>query len=147
MSFSDVADACAKLPQQTYGQPISIGVSGSWRVGKSWLVRLIASHLNFDADPQKNTYVVVTFSLWLYQDFEGARSALLQMVGDEVLHRGGQRLCGGGGQRVHPTSGARSLRRDWHRRRGGHPLLRKLIQEIMRYASEPIAQKAMLKGA
>jgi predicted KAP-like P-loop ATPase len=33
----------------------------------------------------QNTYVVVTFNPWLYQDFEGARSALLQIVGDEVL--------------------------------------------------------------
>ena len=76
-----------KLLQQANGQPISIGVSGGWGVGKSSLVRMVASRLNVDADPDKNTYVVVTFNPWLYQDFEGARSALLQMVGDEVLRR------------------------------------------------------------
>lgn len=87
MNFGVVADACAKLLQQANGQPISIGVSGGWGVGKSSLVRMIASRLNVDVDPDKNTYVVVTFNPWLYQDFEGARSALLQMVGDEVLRR------------------------------------------------------------
>ena len=87
MNFGVVADACAKLLQQANGQPISIGVSGGWGVGKSSLVRMVASRLNVDADPDKNTYVVVTFNPWLYQDFEGARSALLQMVGDEVLRR------------------------------------------------------------
>lgn len=87
LNFGVVADACAKLLQQAKGQPISIGVSGGWGVGKSSLVRMVASRLNVDADAKKNTYVVVTFNPWLYQDFEGARSALLQMVGDEVLRR------------------------------------------------------------
>ena len=87
LNFGVVADACAKLLQQANGQPISIGVSGGWGVGKSSLVRMVAARLNVDADPNKNTYVVVTFNPWLYQDFEGARSALLQMVGDEVLRR------------------------------------------------------------
>ncbi len=87
LNFGVVADACAKLLQQANGQPISIGVSGGWGVGKSSLVRMVALRLNVDADPDKNTYVVVTFNPWLYQDFEGARSALLQMVGDEVLRR------------------------------------------------------------
>ena len=87
MNFGVVADACAELLQQANGQPISIGVSGGWGVGKSSLVRMVASRLNVDVDPDKNTYVVVTFNPWLYQDFEGARSALLQMVGDEVLRR------------------------------------------------------------
>ena len=87
LNFGVVADACAKLLQQANGQPISIGVSGGWGVGKSSLVRMVAARLNVDADPDKNTYVVVTFNPWLYQDFEGARSALLQMVGDEVLRR------------------------------------------------------------
>lgn len=37
--------------------------------------------------PDTGKHVVVTFSPWLYQDFEGARSALLQLVGDGVLRR------------------------------------------------------------
>ena len=62
MNFGVVADACAKLLQQANGQPISIGVSGGWGVGKSSLVRMVASRLNVDVDPDKNTYVVVTFN-------------------------------------------------------------------------------------
>jgi len=37
--------------------------------------------------PDKNTYVVVTFNPWLYQDFDSARNSLLQLVGDVVLER------------------------------------------------------------
>ena len=65
LNFGIVADACAKLLQQAEGAPISVGISGGWGAGK--------------------TSLVVTFNPWLYQDFEGARSALLQLVGDKVL--------------------------------------------------------------
>lgn len=85
LNFGVVADACAKLLQQARGVPISIGISGGWGAGKSSLVRMIEGRLKQAETPCKNTYVVVTFNPWLYQDFEGARSALLQLVGDEVL--------------------------------------------------------------
>lgn len=85
LNFGVVADACAKLLQQARGTPISVGVSGGWGVGKTSLVRMIEGRLSGAATPGENTYVVVTFNPWLYQDFEGARSALLQLVGDEVL--------------------------------------------------------------
>lgn len=87
LNFGVVADACAKLLQQARGEPISVGVSGGWGTGKSSLVRMIAERLKEDAEPSDNTYVVVTFNPWLYQDFESSRNALLQLVGDEVLRR------------------------------------------------------------
>jgi predicted KAP-like P-loop ATPase len=87
LNFGVVADACANLLQQAQGAPISIGVSGGWGAGKSSLVKMIAARLDAATEPDANTYVVVTFNPWLYQDFEGARSALLQLVGDEVLRR------------------------------------------------------------
>jgi len=85
LNFGVVADACAKLLQQANGTPISVGVSGGWGVGKTSLVRMIEGRLKQADAPGTNTYVIVTFNPWLYQDFEGARSALLQLVGDEVL--------------------------------------------------------------
>lgn len=100
LNFGVVADACASLLRQSRGEPISIGVSGGWGAGKSSLVKMIAARLETpvasaapspsattDAQPQpaEHRYVVITFNPWLYQDFESARSALLQIVGDEVL--------------------------------------------------------------
>lgn len=85
LNFGVVADACAKLLQQAEGTPISVGISGGWGAGKTSLVRMIENRLLQSEAPGQNTYVVVTFNPWLYQDFEGARSALLQIVGDEVL--------------------------------------------------------------
>lgn len=85
LNFGVVADACAQLLQQARGAPISVGVSGGWGVGKTSLVKMIEARLTKANAPGQNTYVVVTFNPWLYQDFEGARNALLQLVGDEML--------------------------------------------------------------
>jgi predicted KAP-like P-loop ATPase len=92
LNFGVVADACASLLTRADGEPISIGVSGGWGAGKSSLVKMIASRLvalgeakpDEDGEPG-NTFVVLTFNPWLYQDFESARSALLQIVGDEIV--------------------------------------------------------------
>lgn len=88
VNFRLVARACAELIRDTGGEPISIGISGGWGVGKSSLVRMVASELDADENAvvaNNSKYVVVTFNPWLYQGFEDARTALLQTVGDAVL--------------------------------------------------------------
>lgn len=87
LNFGVVADACAKLLQQARGEPISVGISGGWGAGKTSLVKMVAQRLEALNKPGENTYVLVTFNPWLYQDFDSARNALLQLVGDEVLER------------------------------------------------------------
>lgn len=87
LNFGVVADACAKLLQQARGEPISVGISGGWGAGKTSLVRMVAKRLEALNTSDDNTYVVITFNPWLYQDFDSARNALLQLVGDEVLER------------------------------------------------------------
>ena len=84
LNFGVVADACTKLLKNARGTPISIGISGGWGMGKTSLVRMIESRLAQDVREQ-NKYVVITFNPWLYQDFDSARSALMQLVSDEVL--------------------------------------------------------------
>ena len=92
VNFRLVAKACAELIRDTGGEPISIGISGGWGIGKSSLVRMVASELSPDQGAGKSAvsaeaskYIVVTFNPWLYQGFEDARTALLQTVGDAVL--------------------------------------------------------------
>ena len=92
LNFGVVADACASMLTQAKGEPISIGVSGGWGTGKSSLVKMIATRLKTpsgvvsnESNKPENDFVVLTFNPWLYQDFESARSALLQIVGDEIV--------------------------------------------------------------
>lgn len=92
LNFGVVADACASMLIQAKGEPISIGVSGGWGTGKSSLVKMIATRLKApsvvvpnESNKAVNDFAVLTFNPWLYQDFESARSALLQIVGDEIV--------------------------------------------------------------
>lgn len=85
LNFGVIADACVQLLQRSTGEPISIGVSGGWGVGKTSLVRMIEQRLPAEANGGGHRFVMVTFNPWLYQDFDSARSALLQLVGDKVL--------------------------------------------------------------
>lgn len=92
VNFRLVAKACAELIRDTGGEPISIGISGGWGIGKSSLVRMVASELSVDqkagkesGDTKASKHIVITFNPWLYQGFEDARTALLQVVGDAVL--------------------------------------------------------------
>jgi len=98
VNFRLVAKACAELIRDAGGEPISIGISGGWGVGKSSLVRMVASELSLGQESDKQTddkskfsgsenskFVVATFNPWLYQGFEDARTALLQTIGDTVL--------------------------------------------------------------
>ncbi len=62
---------------QANGRPLSMGVSGSWRVGKSSLIRLIKTSLDERTDQK---FVFVEFNAWLYQAYDDARAALLDVI-------------------------------------------------------------------
>lgn len=83
LNFTVVADTAAQLVRESAGQPLSIGVSGSWGSGKSSLVKMIGASLE-RSDGAKG-YVFIEFNAWLYQGYDDARMALLQTVGDKLL--------------------------------------------------------------
>jgi predicted KAP-like P-loop ATPase len=84
LNFSVVADTAAQLIRDSTGQPLSIGVSGSWGVGKSSLVKMVAESLR-KADGSGEKYIFLDFNAWLYQGFDDARMALLQSVSDKLV--------------------------------------------------------------
>lgn len=88
LNFRLVATACADLIRSANGEPVSIGVSGGWGAGKSSLMRMVAAELKegeSGTERDRSKFLFVTFNPWLYQGFEDARTALLQIVGDAVL--------------------------------------------------------------
>lgn len=83
LNFKVIADTAAQMIKEGKGEPVSIGVSGSWGAGKSSLVQMIGESLkNFDGG--KN-YIFINFNAWLYQGYDDARMALLQKVADKLL--------------------------------------------------------------
>ncbi len=78
LNFSIVSKTVADLIIESGDNPISIGVSGSWGVGKSSMVKMIGKDLNNQSG--NNKYIFLEFNAWLYQGYEDAKSALLQSV-------------------------------------------------------------------
>ena len=87
LNFSVVAETAAELIIESDGQPISIGVSGNWGVGKSSMVKMIGEAIKNKS--KENTtdkkYIFLEFNAWLYQGYDDARTALLQAVTDKLL--------------------------------------------------------------
>ncbi|PAA42379.1 ATPase [Pseudomonas fragi] len=87
LNFSGVADTVAEIVYQANGRPISIGVSGAWGAGKSSMIKLIQASLK---DPpernekQAKDFVFVEFNAWLYQGYDDARAALMDVIASRL---------------------------------------------------------------
>lgn len=75
LNFKVVADTAAQMIKEGNGEPVSIGVSGSWGIGKSSLVQMIGESLK-SLDGGEN-YIFIDFNAWLYQGYDDARKAPL----------------------------------------------------------------------
>ena len=94
LNFSVIAKTVAELISESGGQPISIGVSGSWGAGKSSMVKMIgeARKRKDDGNEDKDkNYVFLEFNAWLYLGYDDARAALLQAVSDKLLEESKKR--------------------------------------------------------
>lgn len=94
LNFAVVANTAAELIKESNDEPLSIGVSGGWGVGKSSLVKMIKASLveaEKDVDDKKKKYIFIDFNAWLYQGYEEAKMALLQVVADKLLQEAKKR--------------------------------------------------------
>ena len=94
LNFSVIAKTVAEMIDESGGQPISIGVSGSWGAGKSSMVKMIGEALKRKDDGKEENekiYVFLEFNAWLYQGYDDARAALLQAVSDKLLEESQKR--------------------------------------------------------
>lgn len=79
LNFTEVADQIVALTQNAGMLPISIGVFGTWGTGKSTVLRLVENRL------PDGKHAVVKFDAWLYQGFDDARAALMEVVSSHLL--------------------------------------------------------------
>jgi predicted KAP-like P-loop ATPase len=82
LNFSEVADQIATLATNPSLLPISIGVFGSWGTGKSTVLQLVEAKLPKEGE---NVPIVVRFDAWMYQGFDDARAALMEVVSRKLL--------------------------------------------------------------
>lgn len=82
LNFTEVADQIATLATNPGLLPISIGVFGSWGTGKSTVLQLVEAKLPKQGE---NVPIVVRFDAWMYQGFDDARAALMEVVSRKLL--------------------------------------------------------------
>lgn len=81
INFTGVADTVAEIIVQARGRPISIGVSGAWGVGKSSLIKLTRESLTKRSRKEgEREFIFVEFNAWLYQGYDDARAALMDVI-------------------------------------------------------------------
>jgi predicted KAP-like P-loop ATPase len=83
LNFTEVADQIATLATRASLLPISIGVFGGWGTGKSTVLRLVERRIA-DIGGEKPP-IVVKFDAWLYQGFDDARAALMEVVARDLI--------------------------------------------------------------
>lgn len=94
LNFSGVAGTVAEIIVQAKGRPISIGVSGAWGVGKSSMIRLIRRSLVERGAPAQSGFVFVEFNAWLYQGYDDARAALMEVIAKALEQEAEKRKAG-----------------------------------------------------
>ena len=94
LNFSGVAETVAEIIVQVQGKPISIGVSGAWGVGKSSMIKLIRAALSQRAESQGGEFIFVEFNAWLYQGYDDARAALLEVIASSLVEEAERRKSG-----------------------------------------------------
>jgi predicted KAP-like P-loop ATPase len=82
LNFSGVSNTVAEMIGQAAGRPISIGVSGTWGIGKSSMIKLIRRELEKRKAPPK--FIFVEFNAWLYQGYDDARAALMDVIAERL---------------------------------------------------------------
>jgi predicted KAP-like P-loop ATPase len=85
LNFSGVAETVAEIIVQAKGRPISIGVSGAWGIGKSSMIKLTQASLASRARAEgERAFVYVEFNAWLYQGYDDARAALMDVIASKL---------------------------------------------------------------
>jgi predicted KAP-like P-loop ATPase len=94
LNFTGVAETVAEIVAQAQGRPISIGVSGAWGVGKSSMIKLIRRSLTLRAEKGERDFIFVEFNAWLYQGYDDARAALMEVIASTLAEEAQKRKKG-----------------------------------------------------
>lgn len=79
LNFGEVSEIVTEILETEAMLPVSIGVFGNWGAGKSSLLNLIEQQIKPDE------WIVIKFDAWLYQGFDDARAALLEVIASHLI--------------------------------------------------------------
>lgn len=94
LNFTGIAETVAEIIVQADGRPISIGISGAWGVGKSSMIKLVRRSVAQREKEGEREFVFVEFNAWLYQGYDDARAALMEVIGHTLSEEAEKRKKG-----------------------------------------------------
>src|SRR4029077_5962702 len=83
LGFQYLAQAVISIVKKEALLPATIGVFGDWGGGKSTLIDIVQAKLMND-DERKAGTVVLSFNGWLFEGYEGAKTALMGTILEEL---------------------------------------------------------------
>ncbi|CAM3811594.1 KAP family P-loop NTPase fold protein [Xenorhabdus thuongxuanensis] len=81
LNFGEVSSLAVDILNSKNMLPVSIGIFGNWGAGKSSLLKIIEKQINEEGG--KNV-LVVNFDAWIYQGYDDARAALLEVIATKL---------------------------------------------------------------
>jgi predicted KAP-like P-loop ATPase len=83
LGFQYLAGAVVSIVKDEGLLPATIGVFGDWGSGKSTLIEIVRAQLTSKAEKEAGT-VVLSFNGWLFEGYEGAKTALMGTILEEL---------------------------------------------------------------
>jgi predicted KAP-like P-loop ATPase len=83
LGFHYLAQAVISIVKNETLLPATVGVFGDWGGGKSTLIEIVRTKLTTDAEKVAGT-VVLSFNGWLFEGYEGAKTALMGTILEEL---------------------------------------------------------------
>lgn len=83
LNYSEIAELAVDLINDQKMLPLSLGVFGGWGSGKSSLLQLIEQQIL--KSEGENKAIIVKFDAWLYQGFDDARAALMEVISSALM--------------------------------------------------------------
>lgn len=87
LNYLEIAEVVSEILLDPAMRPVSVGVFGTWGTGKSSLLNLIEADLKQRAN---DDVIVIRFDAWLYQGFDDARAALMDVIARALYEKAKQ---------------------------------------------------------
>jgi Predicted P-loop ATPase len=87
LNYREVAEVVCEILLDPAMRPVSVGIFGTWGTGKSSLLNLIEVDLKRHVN---DGVIVIRFDAWLYQGFDDARAALMDVIARKLYEEASQ---------------------------------------------------------
>lgn len=77
LNYQEIAEVAGEILLNRSMRPVSVGIFGTWGTGKSSLLNLIEDGVKARAN---GGVLIIRFDAWLYQGFDDARAALMDVI-------------------------------------------------------------------